>query len=102
MVDVSALVTNGASLMPSAPGIDGFPILVIRTGEGKFTALSSQCSHMGCPVHAPVNGVIVCPCHGSRYDLNGKVLQGPAEFALPRYDTALEARGTRLVVFVEA
>jgi cytochrome b6-f complex iron-sulfur subunit len=42
-------------------------------------ALSAVCTHLGCitRLHAD-EGVIACPCHGSRFDLEGNVLHGPA------------------------
>jgi len=39
----------------------------------------------------------VCPCHGSTYDREGKVLRGPAEEALARYRTALTSDGVIVV-----
>lgn len=40
--------------------------------------LSSHCSHLGCKISSVENDRLVCPCHGSEYDLNGMVLKGPA------------------------
>lgn len=39
----------------------------------------SKCSHLGCKIKSTEGNEVVCPCHGSRYDFNGKVLKGPAQ-----------------------
>lgn len=39
--------------------------------------LSLRCPHAGCLVKEK-NNEFVCPCHGSRFSLDGKVLEGPA------------------------
>lgn len=60
------------------------PIYILATSSADFSALSPICTHRGCTVD--VNGPrLVCPCHGSTYDREGKVLKGPAEQALTRY-----------------
>jgi len=60
------------------------PIFVRRLDDGSWLALSTRCMHRGCQVE-PTDDRLVCPCHGSEYDLNGGVLQGPTERALVRY-----------------
>lgn len=53
--------------------------------EGAAHAVSPTCTHLGCLVS--FNGVEKaweCPCHGSRFDLDGAVLQGPATRPLRR------------------
>ena len=52
------------------------PALLIHTEAG-FTALSLACTHLGCTVEQQTDG-FACPCHGSRYDEEGKVVQGPS------------------------
>ena len=60
------------------------PIYLLAT-EGGFAAVSPICTHRGCTVD--VQGErLVCPCHGSTYDREGKVLKGPAQRALARYE----------------
>ncbi len=39
---------------------------------------SAHCSHLGCKIDQVEGDRLVCPCHGSEYDLDGKVLKGPA------------------------
>lgn len=53
-------------------------VYVLRSQEG-FWSLSSVCTHLGCITrHQPGAKVIACPCHGSRFSLEGDVLAGPA------------------------
>ena len=57
------------------------PAVLIHTQSG-FSALSLVCTHLGCIVEDASNG-FACPCHGSRFDANGKVTHGPAAKPLP-------------------
>ena len=60
------------------------PIYVLARGTGDFGALSPICTHRGCTVNVQGDR-LVCPCHGSTYDRDGRVLKGPAQRALARY-----------------
>jgi Rieske Fe-S protein len=52
---------------------------VYRGEDGAVTTLSATCTHMGCVVgFNDVERTWDCPCHGSRFDTNGGVIQGPA------------------------
>ena len=57
------------------------PAVLYSTPNG-FKALSLVCTHLGCTVEQAGEG-FKCPCHGSRYDAQGQVLQGPALKPLP-------------------
>lgn len=59
---------------------EGLKIIAIyRDHSGAFHRCSAACTHLGCPVHwNPVETTWDCPCHGSRFDTEGKVLIGPA------------------------
>ena len=57
------------------------PALLIRETRG-FSALSLICPHLGCTVDPQPDG-FACPCHGSRFGLQGQVVRGPAGKALP-------------------
>ncbi len=71
-------------------------VYVIRNEEG-FYALSSVCTHLGCITrHEPAEAGFFCPCHGSRFRLDGVVRAGPAPRPLPRVELTID-RG-RLVV----
>lgn len=59
--------------------LDGKKIAAYRDEDGDIHALSPVCTHAGCIVNW--NGEEKswdCPCHGARYDIEGKVLTGPA------------------------
>jgi Rieske Fe-S protein len=50
---------------------------------GKVTFLAVTCSHLGCSVNFVKEAKrFECPCHGSRFSLDGQVIHGPALFAL--------------------
>jgi Rieske Fe-S protein len=84
-VNVSRLTQDGEGLLTSYSGPDGGQIMIVRQVGGELVALSTRCTHEGCKVNMPTGGRIPCPCHGSVYALNGKVLQGPTTHPLPSY-----------------
>jgi Rieske Fe-S protein len=98
-VDLSGLTDDQGALVTSSIGPDGAPILVVRKSSREFGAFSMLCTHEGCPLKPPVAGLITCPCHGSQFDLDGKVRRGPAELPLLGYSTAYDVRARRLTVF---
>ena len=51
---------------------------VIYNRGGKIIAYSLVCTHLGCTL-AENGAEFACPCHGSRFDENGAVLEGPAQ-----------------------
>ena len=59
-------------------------IALMQHDDGILQALGMTCSHLGCQVR-PGGGFLVCPCHGSTFDLRGEVVRGPAQRALNRY-----------------
>ncbi|HTP09669.1 MAG TPA: Rieske 2Fe-2S domain-containing protein [Anaerolineae bacterium] len=54
--------------------------ILLHTASG-FIALSTTCPHLGCTVEDTAEGFI-CPCHNSRFDQAGTLLQGPATRSL--------------------
>ena len=50
---------------------------VLIHGQAGFTVIQTSCTHLGCRLTPGADG-FSCPCHGSHFDLNGKVLNGPA------------------------
>lgn len=63
------------------------PLVLVRH-RGRISAMGARCSHMGGPLDEGwiLNGGLVCPWHGSRYDLDTcEPLDGPATCPQPRY-----------------
>jgi Rieske Fe-S protein len=65
-------------------------ILVEHNSDDTFRVISGICTHQGCIVSEFDGSDFVCPCHGSKYDLNGNVVQGPAATKLREYLSRLE------------
>jgi cytochrome b6-f complex iron-sulfur subunit len=78
---------GGAVLVESTAGV----FLVSRSADAAFVAIDAVCSHQSCTVTSAEGTSYVCPCHGSRYDRNGRVLNGPAVAALRQYPTTFSA-----------
>ena len=68
------------------------PAVLVRS-DNTFSALSLVCTHLGCTVESRSEG-FNCPCHGSRFDLQGKLLRGPAAkpLAALRVETTLDGK----------
>lgn len=58
---------------------------VYRDDNGQLHAVSLRCTHLGCLVRFnAAERSWDCPCHGSRFDVDGAVLEGPATRPLPK------------------
>ena len=72
------------------------PVYVLVDEARRHVALSPICTHLGCTVEVQT-ARLVCPCHGSTYDREGLVLQGPAQRPLARYAVELTADGVLVI-----
>ena len=75
--------TGGAETVAPGEGkvltIRGQRVACHRTKEGKLIKVSAVCTHMGCLVRwNDAESTWDCPCHGSRFEALGKVINGPA------------------------
>ena len=61
----------------------GASLVVTQPTEGEYVGLSAICTHQSCTVRGVAAGEIECGCHGSRFDLTGQVVKGPATKPLP-------------------
>ena len=58
----------------------------INADTGRWVVLSAKCTHLKCTIeHTAGADRFVCPCHGSEYALDGKVLKRPSRKDLPDY-----------------
>jgi menaquinol-cytochrome c reductase iron-sulfur subunit len=61
---------------------------VVRTEDHNVVAFKPACTHLACAYHWEEQGKeFLCPCHGSAFSLDGKVLAGPAPRPLDRFLT---------------
>jgi len=90
--DMAEHITPGelSSLDDLLPGsgalvrVKGEKLAAYRDGDGQLHAVSATCTHVGCIVHFnPYERCWDCPCHGSQFAIDGKVLAGPAVKPLP-------------------
>jgi 3-phenylpropionate/trans-cinnamate dioxygenase ferredoxin reductase component len=67
----------------------GRTMAVYKDESGRITSLPPRCTHMGCTVDwNEADKTWDCPCHGSRYSRDGKVIQGPAPRGLDGSEAA--------------
>jgi len=63
---------------------------VSNVADQGLVALYGVCTHLGClPKWVDTNFRFECPCHGSKYELNGKYIEGPAPRSLDRFLTTI-------------
>jgi cytochrome b6-f complex iron-sulfur subunit len=63
---------------------------VSNVPEQGLVALYGVCTHLGClPKWVPTNNRFECPCHGSKYELSGLYIEGPAPRSLDRFLTTI-------------
>jgi cytochrome b6-f complex iron-sulfur subunit len=68
----------------------------IFSDENGLHAITSVCTHLGCIVALSDTG-FDCPCHGSKYTRDGKVIAGPAPRNLPWLEISESEDGTLVV-----
>jgi nitrite reductase/ring-hydroxylating ferredoxin subunit len=84
---------NGGKLV--GVELEGESVVVSRSEEsGEVCAIAATCSHLGGPLDEGKRDgdIVVCPWHGSRFDLcSGEVQGGPAVYPQPRYEARVRA-----------
>ena len=83
--NVSSTSVGSLTVVPNAPAI-------LARDAGGLYAMTITCTHEGCDV-APSGNTLYCPCHGSKFDNNGAVLQGPANSPLVHFAVTVDASG---------
>jgi menaquinol-cytochrome c reductase iron-sulfur subunit len=76
-------------------------VWAVRQPDGTVTVFSPLCTHLGCGYHWDSGDLTFkCPCHGSIFDLNGKVVAGPAPRPLDHLPVKVE-NGRLFVIYKE-
>jgi cytochrome b6-f complex iron-sulfur subunit len=77
-------------------------IIVAHVSEGKYVAVDMKCTHKGCDVsYEASTKSFACPCHGSKFDLTGVPINGPASKPLQSYAVSVTDTEVILQVPVE-
>ncbi len=118
-VILSALTALGGILRFSKPNVhyeeskqfkigkpENFPVGLVKSLEDKkvfifsdtdgLHAISKICTHLGCIVALTDSG-FQCPCHGSKFNRQGKVIAGPAPRPLPWLEISQNIDGTLVI-----
>lgn len=67
------------------------PVIAEKSGNS-ITVFSSKCTHLGCRINKLEGDLFVCPCHGSKYNLNGIVVSGPADKPLNKLELKFDKK----------
>jgi Rieske Fe-S protein len=81
--------------VPVGGGVIVGEVVVTQPTTGDFKAFSAKCTHKGCTVNKIADGTIDCPCHGSKFNLDGSVEHGPA--TAPLEAKAIAVQGDSIV-----
>jgi Rieske Fe-S protein len=82
--------------VPVGSGVIVDETVVTQPTAGVFKGFSAKCTHKGCTVDKVADGTIDCPCHGSKFNLDGSVAKGPAE--KPLEAQAVTVQGDSIVL----
>jgi len=89
-IDLDKLSNNSAYLIKNKQ------LAAIRI-DNNIRVLSIKCTHLGCTLNI-AGDVFKCPCHGSEFELNGRLIKGPASKDLKKIDYKVEK--DKIIVYV--
>jgi Rieske Fe-S protein len=114
----AAVITLKLADYPNLVGVGGSlqlrfsdfvePLTLNRVSPQEFVTLDSVCTHQGCTVGPFIlaDNCMTCPCHGSRFDVEGKVFRDglgstePAPSDLNRYETSYDAAAEAVAITI--
>ena len=86
----SALLTVGGTLALSDNELDNSGMLLYRQSESIVKVYSRNCTHASCTIGGfSSSGISTCQCHGSMFNTNGNVVNGPAAIPLNQYSATI-------------
>lgn len=74
--------------------------LIFSKHGNKLKILKSTCTHLGCNVYFSSDNKLVCPCHGSKFQSDGKVISGPASTNLEEVKFRLDKTKNQIILYV--
>lgn len=85
-----------SNIIPAGLSISN-EIILFKTDQ-ELKIYSSRCTHLGCKINQIEGNVIICPCHGSRYNTEGKPIKGPSIKRLQELDFELDSESNEIVI----
>lgn len=82
--------------VPVGSGVIVDDVVITQPVAGEFKGFSAACTHKGCEMNKIADGTIDCPCHGSKFNLDGTVAKGPA--TEPLEAKAISVQGDSIVL----
>ena len=71
---------------------------VIINKDGTIRVFSSRCTHLGCKINKHDNNQLLCPCHGSTFDLLGNATKGPATRSLKEMKFEISSPDNKITI----
>ncbi len=94
-----ALKNTGGTAHVSISAASGTKdVYITRVGSSSVVTVSTVCTHLGCTIGGYDSGTqkYTCPCHGSVFNADGSVSNGPAAKALTTFTSALTQEGVEV------
>jgi Rieske Fe-S protein len=92
LLNVGGCVVGESAGMPE-------PLAIARDKENHFLVVSALCTHMTCILRFnELNLTLDCPCHGSRFEVDGSVINGPALTPLRSLTTIFDGKMLSVLV----
>jgi len=86
--------------IPTTGGVFFHEQFIVIQSDENLRIISSKCTHMGCQIDQVSGDRLLCPCHGSSFDLQGNVITGPALQALPQLPFEIDDSKTSITVIL--
>lgn len=81
--------------VPVGSGVIVGEVVLTQPAAGDYKGFSAVCTHTGCLLNEIADGTINCPCHGSKFSLDGAVANGPAN--RPLEPVAIRVQGDSIL-----
>jgi Rieske Fe-S protein len=98
LAEFPMLQAVGGGLVGEAQGM-AEPLAIARDGESTFFVTRAVCTHMTCTLRFnQLTASLMCPCHGSSFEFDGKVINGPATKDLSRMTVEFDGQTLRILL----
>ena len=96
---VPELAKAGGFVVVHSPDVVDPPLLLIRPeAAAEYLAIFAICPHAGCELAwVGEDREVECPCHGSRFASDGRLLHPPATSNVPTYPVSADGNGNLVV-----